>query len=205
VWFRSAVNVTQMAAIEKMLKEMQGSCDAAARVVAAVRERVEVVARIAEAVIRSLSGGGKVMTCGNGGSAAEALHLAEELVGRFQAKRRALPAICLAADATALTCIANDYEYAEVFARQVEAHGRPGDVLAALSSSGRSESVVRALERARKMGVTTVGLLGPPGSPAEAMCDHVVMLDGHVAARVQEAHLLVIHLLLEQIDRAFSK
>lgn len=177
----------------------------AAGMVQDLQGRAAQIERIAAAVIEVLRGGGKVLTCGNGGSAAEAMHFTEELVGRFHARRQALGAICLNSDPTTLTCIANDWEYAEVFARQVEALGRPGDLLVALSTSGRSPSVVRGLERARQLGLRTLGLLGPPGSAAESHCDVALTFVGHAGARIQEAHLLVIHLCLEQVDGAFAK
>lgn len=167
---------------------------------AALPHRAETIAAIAESVRRAIRRGGRLFTCGNGGSAAEALHLAEEMIGRFRRERAPLPALCLAADPTALTCIANDYGFEHVFARQVEGLGRPGDVLVALSTSGRSPSIVRALETARRLELTTIGLLGPAGSPAEPHCDLALTLPGLDPAVVQEAHQIVVHLLLEQID-----
>lgn len=177
-----------------------------AALVARLSRQVETVAQIAERLVATFRAGRSVLTCGNGGSAAEALHLAEELVGRYQPRpdRRGLPAICLSADPTAITCIANDFGFEQVFARQVEAHGRRGDALVALSTSGRSPSILRALERARQGGLTTIGLLGPAGSPAEALCDLKLCLDETPAARVQEAHLIAIHLCLEEIDRVYA-
>jgi D-sedoheptulose 7-phosphate isomerase len=174
----------------------------AASMIGALRHRTDLLADLTNHVVETLRADRKILTCGNGGSAAEALHLAEELVGRYRDTRRALPAICLCADATALTCIANDWDYAEVFARQIEAHGRAGDLLIALSTSGKSPSVLRALERARKIGVSTMGLLGPAGSPAESLCDRVLTLDNVPPPRIQEAHLITIHLILDRIDDA---
>jgi len=167
---------------------------------AALSHRADALAALIQAIRQPLRAGGRVFTCGNGGSAAEALHLAEEMIGRFRRERAPLPAVCLAADPTALTCIANDYGYEQVFARQLEGLGRPGDVLVALSTSGRSPSIVRALETARRLGIATIGLLGPPGSPAEPHCDQVLTLPGVEPAVVQEAHLIVVHLILERID-----
>lgn len=185
---------------------MTASLEGVARLAADLRSKADVLAAIASTLVGALRDGCKVLTCGNGGSAAEALHLAEELVGRFQStvNRRPLPAVCLCADPTALTCIANDFGFEHVFARQVEAHGQAGDVLVALSTSGKSPSILNALRRAREIGVLTIGLLGPPGSPAESLCDRALLLPGHAAARVQEAHLIAIHLFLEQIDREFG-
>jgi len=166
-----------------------------------LRARVEVVDAIAADVARCLAAGGKVMTCGNGGSAAEALHFAEELVGRFDRERAPLAGLCLAADATAISCIANDYGYEAIFARQVAALGRAEDRLVALSTSGRSANVLRALEAARSKGIRTIGLLGRAGSPAEGLCDLALTMDGDVAtAPIQEMHLVVIHLVLERLE-----
>lgn len=184
--------------------DISHSLDASAAMITAMREREPPLERIIETVIAALRDGRKILTCGNGGSAAEALHLAEELIGRFDRQRRALPAICLAADSTALTCIANDFGYSEVFARQIDALGQTGDVLVALSTSGESPSIVEALKRARQRKLVTIGLLGAADSAAEPHCDLTFTLAGHTAARVQEAHLLAIHVLLEQVDAAIS-
>lgn len=164
--------------------------------------RIESIAR---SITSALQSGGHVLTCGNGGSAAEALHLAEELVGRFKRTRRPLGGICLSADPTALTCIANDFGYEEVFARQVRGIGRPGDVLVVLSTSGTSPSILRALQAAREMKLNSIGLLGKPGSAAESLCDHVVTPDVDDSAIVQELHLTTIHLILESLDKLFGE
>jgi D-sedoheptulose 7-phosphate isomerase len=161
------------------------------------------IGRIAGAVEGTLSAGGRVLTCGNGGSAAEALHLAEEMIGCFCKKRVPLAAICLASDPAAMTCIANDYGYEELFARQVEGLGRTGDVLVVLSTSGRSPNILRALERARRLGLATIGLLGRPASPAEALCDLALTVNAPTSAQIQEIHLLAIHLILEHLDARF--
>jgi D-sedoheptulose 7-phosphate isomerase len=163
-------------------------------------EAAPVIDRIVSLIAESLNAGGKVLTCGNGGSAAEALHLAEEMIGRFAKKRRPLGALCLSADPTALTCIANDYGFEQVFARQVEGLAHKGDVLVALSTSGKSANILRALEAARKISVRTVGLLGPPGSPAEKLCDIAFTAQATHNAHTQEMHLMAIHLILEQLD-----
>lgn len=179
--------------------------DAAKHALGLLAERTDVVDRIAGVLIDVLRSGGKVMTCGNGGSAAEAMHLAEEMVGRYRRNRRPLAALSLNADPTAMTCIANDWDYDETFARQLEGLGRPGDVLVVLSTSGRSPSILRALERARGHDVRTIGLLGPVGSPAEALCDASLTLNEPLpSSHVQEIHIVVIHTVLEQLDQAFA-
>lgn len=158
------------------------------------------VATVADLLLQSLVGGGKLLTCGNGGSAADALHLAEELVGRYLRERRALPAICLCADPTALTCIGNDYGFDRVFARGVEAFGKKGDVLVAFSTSGNSPNVLAAFATARRLGVTTVLLSGKDGGKARGQCDHALIVPSKNTARIQEVHTLILHQWLEVID-----
>ena len=182
------------------LESIQASIKAHVASLTQIGESAPVIDRIVGVMADCLRAGGKILTCGNGGSAAEALHLSEEMIGRFAKKRRPLPAICLSADPTAITCISNDYGYEQVFARQVEGLGAKGDVLVALSTSGASGNIVKALEAARKLGVKTVGLLGPPGSAAEKLCDAAFTLKTPHNAHTQELHLMVIHLILEQLD-----
>ncbi|HPF41580.1 MAG TPA: SIS domain-containing protein [Phycisphaerae bacterium] len=170
----------------------------------ALRDQAATIERILATIEATLRAGGKVMTCGNGGSAAEALHMAEELIGRYRVNRRSLAALCLAADPTAITCIANDYGYDQVFARQVEGLGRAGDALVVLSTSGKSPNLIRALETAKGLGVRTIGLLGGPGSPAEALCDIAMTPVVSAPAIAQELHLATIHLILEALDEAFA-
>ena len=161
-----------------------------------------VVTTVGEAILASLRQGGKLLTCGNGGSAADALHLAEELVGRYKIERRALPAICLNSDVTALTCIGNDYGYDAIFARQVEALGRRGDVLVGFSTSGNSANVLAAFAAARTRGITTVLLSGKDGGKARTQCDYPIIVPSPTTARIQEVHTLVLHQWLEAIDAA---
>jgi len=182
---------------------LQDSIERHLAALARLGESAEAVERIAAAMERTLKADGRILTCGNGGSAAEALHLAEEMIGCFSKKRRPLAAVCLASDPAAMTCIANDFGYEELFARQVEGLGRKGDMLVALSTSGRSPNIVRALQRARSLQVTTVGLLGPAGSLAQEHCDLVLNANAADSAGVQEIHLVVTHLLLEYLDARF--
>ena len=157
------------------------------------------VASARKAIVDSLRKEGKVLTFGNGGSAAEASHFAEELVGRFRKNRRPFPAICLTADSGTLTCIANDFGYESVFVRQVEAFARSGDVAVALTTSGKSENVNRALRAAHARGAVTVALTGVGGlSGAEA--DHVIAVPSSDSAIVQEVHLMIIHLFCEAVE-----
>jgi phosphoheptose isomerase len=154
-----------------------------------------------DAVGACLTAGGKVLVCGNGGSAAQAQHLAAELVGRYKAPgRRALAAIALTADTSILTAWANDVGYDDVFARQVEALGAPGDVLIGLSTSGRSRNVVRAFETARARGVRTVALLGGDGGALAPLADVAITVPSADTQHIQEVHLVVVHLLCELIE-----
>lgn len=142
-----------------------------------------------------LAAGGKIMICGNGGSAADSQHLAAELTGRLVEDRRPLAAMSLTTDTSALTCIANDYDFDQVFARQVTALGRPGDCLVAISTSGMSSNVVQAVLAARTLRMSTVGLLGRDGGRLRSLCDVPVIVPSLVTARVQEAHIFIGHTL----------
>ena len=151
-----------------------------------------------------LGGGGRLLACGNGGSAAEAQHLTGELVGRFRHDRRPLSAIALHADTSSLTAITNDYGGHESFARQVLAHGRPGDVLIALSTSGASRNVVSAAKAAHEVGMTAWALTGPAPNTLAALCDDAIAVEAPSAATVQEIHLAIVHALCMAIDDALG-
>ncbi|SDF63556.1 D-sedoheptulose 7-phosphate isomerase [Blastococcus aurantiacus] len=145
---------------------------------------------------------GRLLAAGNGGSAAQAQHLTAELVGRYRADRPPFSAICLTAETSSLTAIANDYPADELFARQVEAHGRPGDVLILLSTSGRSPNAVAAARRARECGITTLAMTGPAPNPLAAVADDAVCIDSPWTATVQECHLVALHLVCAAFDAA---
>ena len=165
-------------------------------------ERLAELIGLTHAVLLS---GGKVLACGNGGSASDAQHLVAELVGRYLEERPALPAVSLNADGAVLTCLANDYDYERVFARQVEALGRPGDLFVGISTSGRSPNVVRALEAARRRGLRTAAFLGRDGGAALAHAEIAIVVPVQETARIQEAHALLIHLLCEGLDRGLAE
>ena len=155
----------------------------------------------AEALANTLANGGRVFACGNGGSMCDAMHFAEELSGKFRNDRRALPATAIS-DPAHLTCTANDYGYQQVFARYLEAHGRAGDLLLAISTSGRSPNVVAAAEGARALGLRVVALTGRPGSALGRAADIEISTPaGEYSDRVQELHIKVIHVLIELIER----
>ena len=163
------------------------------------------VERCAQLIADTLQAGGKVLTAGNGGSAADALHLSEELVGRYKNNRRALPAIALASDGTALTCIGNDFGFDQIFARQVEALGAAGDVLVLFTSSGNSPNLVLALEMAKSKGVRTVAFLGRGGGKLKGLSDAEWVVPSSIGARVQELHGWARHVILEVVEnRLFS-
>jgi len=159
------------------------------------------VQRLGQLLCERFAAGNKLLTFGNGGSAADAQHLAEELIGRFLRDRRPLPAIALTSDGTALTCIANDYGFADVFARQVTALAKPGDLVVGISTSGHSENVLRGFRAAAANGATTIALLGRGGGKALAEVDHALVVPSETASIVQEMHIVVIHMLCEIVDR----
>ena len=158
------------------------------------------VAAVGELLVRTFEADGRIYTFGNGGSAVDANHFAEELVGRFARTRRPLPAQSLSVDAAALTCIANDYSFEEVFERQVRAFVRAGDVALGFSTSGRSQNVVRGLAAAREAGATTVLFGGGDGGPASAHADHALVVPSATTARIQEMHVLFLHLVIDRVD-----
>lgn len=160
------------------------------------------LAAAADAIVRCLRAGGTVFACGNGGSAADAQHLACELAGRYLIDRPGLACVALTTNTSSLTAIANDYGYADVFARQLEGLGRPGDVLVAFSTSGRSPSVRRAVRVARRRGLGTIAFTGPAGSAFARSCDHALIAPGANTPRIQEGHLILLHTLCEIVERA---
>jgi len=176
----------------------------AAAVDALLREALPAMRHAADLLVETLAAGGKLLFCGNGGSAADAQHLAAELVGRFEKNRRALPAIALTTDTSALTAIGNDFGFDQVFSRQVEALAARGDALVALTTSGTSPNVVAALTAARARGCRTVGLTGLRGDRLAALCDAVVIVPSARTARVQECHITIGHAWCEAIDAALG-
>jgi D-sedoheptulose 7-phosphate isomerase len=184
---------------------IQRSFEEAARTLAAFLaspDGLPSVHRFAEAAAETLENGGLLMACGNGGSMSDAMHFAEEWTGRFRNNRRPLPAIAFS-DPSHLTCIANDFGYDEVFAREVDAYGKPGDLLVAISTSGNSPNVLRAVETARAKGITTVGLLGKGGGELRSRVDVPVLVPlAETSDRIQEVHIKVLHIVIEAVERA---
>jgi D-sedoheptulose 7-phosphate isomerase len=177
-----------------------------AAVAAGLAERpgAAAVERAARLVAGTLAGGGQVLFCGNGGSAADAQHLAAELVGRLALERPAYRAVALTTDSSVLTAVGNDYGYNEVFARQVQGLGRPGDLLVAISTSGRSENVLRAAAAAGAAGMTVVAFLGPAASPLDDTAAVALHVDGEVAGLVQQGHITIGHALCGWVERELA-
>ena len=159
------------------------------------------IGRVVDRVYQSLAQGGKVLLMGNGGSAGDAQHIAAELVGRYKSERKALPAIALTVDSSALTAIGNDYGYAQVFERQVEALCRPEDVVIGISTSGNSENVNRALKRARSLQAATIALLGKGGGHARECADISIIVPSVDTARIQESHITIGHIICELVEQ----
>lgn len=161
--------------------------------------------RAIEDTAAALRAGRPLLVCGNGGSAADAQHIVAELVGRFLADRRPFKAICLAADPAVLTAWSNDYEFETVFSRQVGAYGEPGGVLLALSTSGNSPNIVRALEAARKIGMITVGLTGAGGGAMGPLCDHLLAVPSSFTPAIQQVHLCLYHYFCARLEAILSR
>ena len=162
------------------------------------------VVEAARLIVKALTGGGKLLVCGNGGSASDAQHVAAELVGRFQLQRRALPAVALTVDTSVLTSIANDFSFEEVFARQLEAVGRPHDVLLAISTSGRSVNVLRAIERAKALGLKSIALTANDGGVIGSLVDVHINVPSRVTSRAQEVHRTILHAVCEIVEAAVA-
>ena len=162
-----------------------------------IEENGELFAQGAQLFTKTLKAGNTIFWCGNGGSASESSHLAVELIGRFKNDRRPLPSISLNADTTALTCIANDFGYDQIFARQLEGLAKKGDLLVVLSTSGKSPNVNLALEKAREIGVSSIALLGKGGGDARSRADISIVINSQETARIQEIHLLIGHTFCE--------
>lgn len=158
------------------------------------------IKELGEAIIKCIENGGKLAVCGNGGSAMDALHFSGEMVGRFQRERCAWPVIALNADISILTSVANDYGYEDVYARQLQAYLKAGDILIEISTSGNSDNVFRAVQKAKKMGVMTAALLGNDGGKIGECVDIPVIVQNDTTARIQEVHITLIHIICEMIE-----
>ena len=162
------------------------------------------IERTGNLICQTLTAGNKILLCGNGGSAADAQHIAAELVGRYEQQRRAFPAIALTTDTSALTALSNDYGYEQVFARQVLGLAVEGDLLIAISTSGKSHNIVKAVEQAKQIGCQTLALTGCSGEPLASICDAALVIPSERTSRVQEAHITIGHLWCEMVDRVLG-
>ena len=163
------------------------------------------IQNVADMIVNALFEDKKVLLCGNGGSASDALHITGELVGRFQKERKAMAAICLNADVATMTAIANDYSFDEVYAREVEGLLQKGDILIGISTSGNSENVYRALERAKRLGGKAIALLGKGGGKIKGKADISIVVPDDNTARIQESHIMIGHILCELVENEYVK
>ncbi|MDP2787937.1 MAG: D-sedoheptulose 7-phosphate isomerase [Pseudomonadota bacterium] len=186
-----------------MIESIELALDEHRRLVDAVRrDLVPQIAQAASTLLDCLHAEGKILWCGNGGSAADAQHLAAELIGRFKRERRPIASIALTTDTSILTCLGNDYGFADIFSRQVEALGKPEDVLVAISTSGNSENVLRAVKAARLKGMGCIGLLGRDGGRLASLCDLALVIPSEDTARIQEMHITLGHILCDLMEQA---
>lgn len=156
--------------------------------------------KVAKELADVFTKGNKVLICGNGGSNCDALHFAEEFTGRFRGDRKALPAIAIS-DSSHITCVGNDYGFDHVFSRGVEAYGKSGDMFIGISTSGNSGNVIKAVEAAKKIGMKTCVLLGKDGGKLKGMCDYEFIIPGKTSDRVQEIHMMILHIIIEGVER----
>ena len=186
---------------EKILSAIERHQAAAA----ALAADYSAIKAIAEAMSKTALAGGKILICGNGGSASDSQHIAGELVGRFKKERRAIAAVALSADTSILTCLGNDYGFDRVFERQVEALGRPGDLLLAISTSGSSANVLKAVLKAREAGLVTAGFFGKSGGAILPHCDLAFLAPETDTPRIQEMHILAAHIICELVEDAVAR
>jgi D-sedoheptulose 7-phosphate isomerase len=185
--------------------EIRGQLESSAGLLRRTAERdAEALADIAQVLAEALGGGQKLLLCGNGGSAADAQHVATELVARYKRERPALPAIALGTDVTLLTAMSNDYSFERVFARQIEALGASGDVLWAFSTSGTSPNVLAAARTARERGMTIIGFTGSGGTQLEAAAHYCLRVDSNDTPRIQEVHMAAAHVICDLVEQAIA-
>ncbi len=192
--------------MDKKIDSIKHHFQASADIKYKLSESAPVIANAIDCIIESLRSGGKVLLCGNGGSAADSQHIAAELVGRFKRKRDALPAVALSTDTSILTAVGNDYGFTHIFTRQVEALGRKGDVLIGLSTSGQSENVKKALEKAQEVGLHTISLIGNDiHCPLSQFSDIVISVPSSDTPYIQEAHITIGHIICNQVEEYFFR
>lgn len=159
------------------------------------------IQKITEAVINCYKNGNKILVCGNGGSAADAQHMSGEFLNRFKMERNPWPCIALTTDTSTITAIGNDYSFDDIFSKQVEAHGREGDILIGISTSGKSKNVIKAVETAKKKGMVSIGFLGNDGGNLGKLCDLPLIVNSKDTPRIQESHTLIMHIMCEIVEQ----
>jgi D-sedoheptulose 7-phosphate isomerase len=181
-------------------KEIESHID----IINSVSDHIDEIINVTEVIISSLEKGNTIYLCGNGGSAGDSQHIAAELTGRFKSERDGLPAIALTTDTSAITAIANDYSFDDIFSRQFKALAKKGDVLVTISTSGNSKNLLKAVEVAKKNECKSIGLIGKDGGLLKQQCNYSVHIRSNDTARIQEAHIMVGHIICGIIDRKFS-
>jgi D-sedoheptulose 7-phosphate isomerase len=205
--FSSSAVIDKMASPEKTASDnsngiVEGSLNQHSEVFAALLDgSIDEIYKCGRILVETIQKGGKVLICGNGGSAADAQHIAAELVGRYESERRALPAIALTTDTSALTALANDYDFERIFSRQVEALAKPGDCLIAISTSGESKNVLSAVMSARSLDCKVIGMTGSKGKKLASLSDACLMIPSDRTARIQECHITVAHIWCEMVEQ----
>jgi D-sedoheptulose 7-phosphate isomerase len=185
------------------MKSVKQALSTAAYLVQQVAESAETeefIREMAQLITETFAAGRKVLVCGNGGSAADAMHFAEEFTGRFRKERKALPVIALC-DPTHITCVGNDYGFAEIFAKGVQAFGKDGDVFLGISTSGNSLNIIKAWEEAGNLGMKTILFLGNDGGKLSGPADLQIIVPGETTDRIQELHMMILHIVIEQVER----
>jgi D-sedoheptulose 7-phosphate isomerase len=172
---------------------------------ATLDKNIAAVEKAAQVIVAAMKNGGKILLCGNGGSAADSQHIAAELIGRFQKERKSLPALALTTDTSILTALSNDYSFDIIFSRQVEGLGKKGDVLLGISTSGNSPNVVKAIEQASQMGIKTIAMTGRDGGRLAKIADIAIVVPSAKTARIQESHITLLHAVCEVIEDEFAK
>jgi D-sedoheptulose 7-phosphate isomerase len=192
-----------MSDTDKNAEWLRPAIEESCTTVSSLLDQLDNITAVCSLVVDALRAGNKVLTAGNGGSAAQATHMSEEFIGRFRGNRISLPAVSLAADPAALTCIGNDFGFDSIFSRQVEGLAKPGDVLVLFSSSGNANNLRLALDTAKEKGAKVVCLLGRDGGPMAGLADREIIVRGQATERIQEAHLVLLHVILDAVERAF--
>ena len=185
---------------KKIFSELEAHKETIQKVIEMLTDDIENACQMA---VETLKAGNKIMLCGNGGSAADAQHIAAELSGRYKKERKGVAGLALTTDTSALTAIANDYAFENVFARQVEALAKKGDLIIGISTSGNSDNVIRAFQKGKEMGCKTIGLTGKGGGKFNGQCDLNVIVPSDDTPRIQEMHILIGHIICQAIDDAF--